>query len=66
MFQSRMFSSQSLVDLGEALRDDAHLAVLDGAKRAGVASGVILTNHCIEISGSMTVPQRWQWPSGMV
>ena len=27
---------------------------------AGVARGVILTNHCLEINGSTTVSQRWQ------
>src|SRR5581483_1874832 len=65
MFQSRMFSSQSryvLVKRSGTMRSWPYLS----APIAPVASGVILTNHCSEISGSMTVPQRWQWPSGIV
>jgi hypothetical protein len=29
---------------------------------AGLASGLILTNHCVEINGSTTELQRWQRP----
>ena len=31
---------------------------------AGSASGFVLTNHCLETSGSTGVLQRWQRPSG--
>ena len=30
------------------------------ASMAGLASGSILTNHCVESIGSTTVSQRWQ------
>ena len=33
------------------------------ASIAGSASGSIFTNHCVERYGSMTVSQRWQWPT---
>src|SRR6266481_6018480 len=33
------------------------------ASMAGLASGSILTNHCVEIIGSTTVSQRWQCPT---
>ena len=33
------------------------------AASAGSAIGAIRTNHCSEISGSMTVWQRWQCPT---
>ena len=32
---------------------------------AGSASGFICTNHCFETSGSTTVLQRWQRPTGV-
>ena len=30
---------------------------------ASAASGPIFTNHCVDTSGSTTVPQRWQCPT---
>ena len=33
------------------------------ASMAGLASGSIFTNHCVDSIGSTTVSQRWQWPT---
>ena len=33
------------------------------ASMAGLASGSILTNHCVDSIGSTIVSQRWQWPT---
>jgi hypothetical protein len=33
------------------------------ASMAGSASGFILTNHCVETSGSTMVLQRWHFPT---
>ena len=33
-------------------------------RMAGSASGLVLTNHCLETSGSTGVLQRWHVPSG--
>ena len=33
------------------------------ASMAGLASGSIFTNHCVDNIGSTTASQRWQWPT---
>ena len=59
IFQSRMFSSQSMYVLlkrSGTMRNCPYLS----APSAPVASGVIFTHHCIEINGSMRVLHRSQ------
>ena len=62
MHQSRMLSIQ-WKNVFDQLSGTNLVFPCSTASMAGLASGSIFTNHCVDSIGSTTVSQRWQWPT---